>query len=137
MTTGIDLIEADHRRVEALFAQYERDGQALVAGQIFAELTAHDEAETGALYPLVSALVSAEAADDALLAHAKVKMGIERARALEGGALHEAVMLLRDEVLAHVADEEQSLLPKLAEAADEAQLTGLAARIEQIKQRVG
>jgi len=46
-------------------------------------------------------------------------------------------MLLRDDVMAHVADEEQSLLPKLAEAADEAQLTGLAARIEQIKQRVG
>ena len=137
MTTGIDLIEADHRRVEALFAQYERDRQALIAGQIFAELTAHDDAESGALYPLVAQLLGEEMADDALLAHATVKMLIERARSLEGGGLDEAMQLLHEQVTAHVADEEQSLLPQLREAADDAQLAGLAARIEQIKQRVG
>jgi hemerythrin superfamily protein len=137
MTSGIDLIEADHRRVEALFAEYERDHQALVAGQIFAELIAHDDAENGALYPLVAQLLGDGAADDALVAHARVKMLIERARAVEGAALEDAMQLLQEQVAAHVADEEQSLLPQLREAADDAQLAALGARIEQIKQRVG
>lgn len=137
MITGIDLIEADHRRVEELFELYEREKQAVVAAQIFAELAAHDDAETGALYPLASALLGPEAIDDALLAHAGVKMLIERARSLEGAAFDQAITVLREAVVAHVADEEKALLPKLAKAADAAQLAGLAARIEQVKQRVG
>jgi hypothetical protein len=37
----------------------------------------------------------------------------------------------------HVQDEESKLLPALAKAATAEQLAGLAARIEQNKQRVG
>jgi hemerythrin superfamily protein len=137
MITGIDLIEADHRRVEELFALFEREQQALVAGQIFAELAAHDDAETGALYPLAASLLGSEAIDESLLAHAGAKMLIERARSLEGAALGQAMTVLQEAVAAHVADEEKSLLPKLAKTADRSQLAGLASRIEQIKQRVG
>ena len=57
--------------------------------------------------------------------------------ALEGPPLVEAVKVLQASVTDHVADEEADLLPRLAEAATPEQLDGLAARIEQVKQRVG
>jgi len=47
------------------------------------------------------------------------------------------VKQLQQLVTAHVKDEETKLLPALAEKATAAQLDGLAARIEQAKQRVG
>ncbi len=139
MPTGIELILADHRQVDALFAQLDAGtADPSVAGQIFCELTAHDEVEQHALYPLVAAVLD----DDdllgrSLLAHSEVKTLIEKARSLEGAPLADLMALLRDAVQTHVADEEKSLLPALEKKATAVQLEGLASRIEAIKQRVG
>jgi hypothetical protein len=70
-------------------------------------------------------------------AHSLVKKLIEHLWMLEGPPLTEAVGELRVAVNDHVQDEESKLLPALAEAATPDQLAGLAARIEQNKQRVG
>ncbi|HEY1738688.1 MAG TPA: hemerythrin domain-containing protein [Acidimicrobiia bacterium] len=137
MITGIDLLLAEHRRVEELFAQYSKAPSAGVAALIFADLEAHDEAETAALYPLARALLGDDAVDPALLAHAEVKTLIDTACALEGPPLDAAMKLLQKKVAAHVADEEKHLFPALAKAATDDQLTGLGARAEQVKQRVG
>jgi hemerythrin superfamily protein len=134
---GIDLIIADHRKVDELFAELEATGSAGCAGLVMEALTQHDEAEQHALYPLIGQLLGHEMVDEALLAHSRVKMLMEAARASEGPQLALVMDELRTAVQAHVADEESRLLPALAESATPVQLDELGARIMQVKQRVG
>jgi hemerythrin superfamily protein len=138
MANGIDLILQDHERVNDLFAAFAEAGDSTAIGQILDVLTAHDGAEHAALYPLAETLLD----DEALLArckaaHSEVKRLIDYLRAQEGAPLVDAVEALRTAVTEHVQDEEENLLPALAKVATPAQLEGLAARIEQNKQRVG
>jgi len=137
MPNGIDLIVADHRQVDELFAELDTKGSAACAAQIMDLLTAHDEAEQHALYPLARLQLGADAVDGALLAHSRVKMLLEQARASEGPQLVLVLDELREAVKEHVADEEGRLLPALAAACTPIQLDDLGARIEQVKLRVG
>lgn len=136
MTSGIDLILADHELVKQLFHQFESTGDGTIIGQIVAALIAHDEAEHGALYPMAGQILG----DDGLLgafdqAHWQVKSLIEHLASLEGDPLIATVLELRGAVEAHVQEEEKKLLPQLATAATGAQLAELAARIDHVKQR--
>jgi hemerythrin superfamily protein len=137
MPSGTDLIRADHERVESLFATFDDTGDPTVIGQIIDSLTAHDQAEHAALYPLVGALVDDEMVQRSEVAHMLVKRQIDVVKALEGPPLVDAVHVLRALVEEHVSDEEETILPALEAAATSDQLEGLAARIEQNKQRVG
>jgi hemerythrin superfamily protein len=138
MPNGIDLIVADHERVNDLFARFEAEGDATLIGEIVDALSAHDQAEHAALYPLAGELLGDERMLERLdRAHSLVKKLIEHLLGLEGLPLTEAVTELRTVVTDHVEDEESKLLPALAKAATPEQLAGLAARIEQNKQRVG
>lgn len=138
MSNGIDLILADHERVNRLFADFENSGDASVIGQIVDALTAHDEAEQAALYPLAGDLLGdADAIAQYGRAHSGIKKAIEHLEGLEGPPLVEAVTVLQNFVEQHVAEEEDDLLPALRKAATAAQLDGLAARMLQNKQRVG
>jgi hemerythrin superfamily protein len=138
MTTGIDLVLADHRRVDTLFERFSETTDATVVGEIVDALTAHDEAEQAALYPLLGAVLGdAELVERASRAHSEVKQCIERLMGLEGPALEEAVVALQRAVVEHVQDEEEQLLPALADAATPGQLDGLAVRFQLAKQRVG
>jgi hemerythrin superfamily protein len=135
---GIDLILADHRRVDALFDSFADTADATLIGQIVDVLTAHDDAEHAALYPLAAKLLGdPEMIQRAEIAHSHVKKLIETLKFQEGRPLTDTVALLRAAVTEHVADEEANLLPALAEQATPQQLEGLAARLEQNKQRVG
>jgi hemerythrin superfamily protein len=138
MPTGTELIRIDHELVNELFTEFADTGDATLIGQILDALTAHDQAEHAALYPLAVAVLG----DDDLItrsevAHMLVKRQIDEIRVQEGPALASAVETLRLLVADHVEDEEQNLLPQLESAATPDQLQGLAARIEQNKQRVG
>lgn len=138
MPDGIDLILADHERVNDLFARFDETADGSVVGVILDQLTAHDQAEHAALYPLVGhVLGDTDMVERSALAHSAVQRVMDQLRSLEGAALVEAVGRLRRLVEEHVADEERRILPKLRERATPAQLEGLAARIEQTKQRVG
>jgi len=135
---GIDLILADHRRVDELFAAFAETGDASCVGQIVGALAAHDQAEHSALYPLAGhVLDDADLIQRSANAHSAVKQQIDRLLQLEGRPLVDAVGELHELVRSHVQDEEQNLLPALVEACTPAQLDGLGARIEQTKQRVG
>ena len=135
---AIAAVLADHRRVDRLFDDVEATEEGGRIGQILDALTAHDAAEQAALYPLaVGLLGDAAAVMSAFDAHREVKAQMERVRGLEGPPLLAAVAVLRALVVAHVADEEEQLLPAIAAAASATQLDGLAARFEQAKQRVG
>jgi hemerythrin superfamily protein len=138
MPNGIDLILADHQRVNALFEQFDATGDGALIGQVLAALAAHDDAEQSALYPLAGhVLGDLDLIARSAVAHSAVHRQMDRIRHLEGGPLVEAFAVLRELVTAHVEDEEQNLLPALQEAATPGQLDGLGARIEQTKQRVG
>src|SRR5687768_3226112 len=111
MPDGIDLILADHERVNALFAEFAETADGTLIGQIMDALSAHDDAEHGALYPLVGHVLG----DVALLgrsaaAHAAVKQQCDLIRSLEGPPLTAAVESLRRLVTKHVQDEEKNVL---------------------------
>ena len=138
MPNGIDLIIADHERVDALFTAFAETGEPALVGRIVDALSAHDDAEHSALYPLAGhVLGDTDLIERSAAAHAEVKKLIDRLRSLEGEPLVAAVADLADVVRRHVQDEEQHLLPALASACSPAQLDGLGARLEQTKQRVG
>jgi hemerythrin superfamily protein len=135
---GIELILADHQRVDALFTTFDETGDPTVIGQVVDALTAHDDAEHSALYPLAGRLLGDTAMIERLTgAHSEVKAQIDRMKATEGPELVAAFAALRKLVQAHVKDEETKLLPKLREAAEPQDLEVLGARILATKQRVG
>ncbi len=135
---AIALVLADHRRVERLFADVHTTEEGGYIGQILDALTAHDAAEQAALYPLTVALLGDDpVVPGALDAHREVKAQMERLRSLEGAPVLEAVAELEALVTAHVAEEEEQLLPVLEAVATPAQLDGLSARWQQAKQRIG
>jgi len=138
MSDGIELVLADHRRVDALFTTFADTGDATVIGEIVDALSAHDQAEHAALYPLVGQVLGdANLVERAAGEHSIIKQSIERLLTLEGPGLVAAVDGLRNVVEAHVQEEEQDILPALRAAATPGQLDLLAARLEQSKQRVG
>jgi len=138
MPNGIDLILEDHQIIDALFAAFDETAEGAVVGQIIDVLTAHDDAEHAALYPLAGHVLGDEAMiTRAALAHSMVKKQIDDMKSKEGAPLAEAVAVLRQLVAEHVRDEETELLPQLQAAATPQQLDGLAARILQAKQRGG
>jgi hemerythrin superfamily protein len=138
MPNGIDLILADHQRVNDLFAAFAATGDGSIIGQVVDALAAHDDAEHAALYPLVGDLLGdADMVERSALAHSAVKKQIDHLVTLEGEPLTAGFEQLRRLVEEHVADEEQNILPALAEAATPRQLEGLGALIMQVKQRGG
>ena len=138
MPNGIELILADHRRVEALFTSFAETGEAGIIGQVVDALAAHDDAEHAALYPLAGhVLDDAVAIERWAQAHSAVKKQIDHLKMQEGAPLAEAFETLRMLVREHVQDEEKKLLPALADKCTDQQLDGLGARILQAKQRGG
>ena len=96
MPNGIDLILADHRRVEALFEQALSDRFGGSIGEIIDALTAHDDAEHAALYPLVGVVIGDVAmVERAASAHSEVKKQIDVIKHLEGEPLLAAVQVLQ------------------------------------------
>ena len=138
MANGIDLLMADHRRVEELFAKFDETRDGTIVGEILDALTGHDYAEHAALYPLAAALTNNAALLQRLMgAHSEVKKIIEHLRGLEGAPLVDAVARLKAAITKHVADEETNLFPALEKIATPAQLDELGARVEHAKQRGG
>jgi hemerythrin superfamily protein len=138
MPNGIDLIVADHERLNELFAQFDETQDASVIGVVLDVLAAHDDAEHAALYPLVGHVVGdAEMVERAANAHSAVKRQIDHLKAQEGAPLVEAFATLRALVVEHASEEEAEILPALAARATPQQLEGLGARILQAKQRGG
>jgi hemerythrin superfamily protein len=138
MPNGIDLLLADHRRVEALFETFAETNDGNLIGQVVDALTAHDDAEHAALYPLAGhVLGDAAAIERWALAHSAVKKQIDHLKMQEGAPLVEAFETLRLLVQDHVADEEKNLFRALGDKATGQQLDGLGTRILQAKQRGG
>jgi hemerythrin superfamily protein len=124
---AIELLQADHDKVKALFAEFERAGDQAVAQQIFKALEIHATIEEELFYPAFEAEVSREdlgegeleGEDPASLVaaayseHEAVKDLIHRLREMgpESPQYLEVFETLTDAVLDHAAEEEEVLFP--------------------------
>lgn len=119
----IDLLKADHREVEQLFAQFEHsDGEAkrlsFLASQIGQALTIHAEIEETLLYPAMLRLMDEEGID--LTCEATVEHGTLRGliAGMNGKDASQPmvkayVKVLKEYVEHHVREEEKELFPRV------------------------
>ena len=111
------LIE-DHRRVDALFSQYEQSNDPQVALQICDELTVHAMVEEELVYPVLASKAGYQGlAQEAREEHKQAKLLVEQidARASNGEDVSDLVRELKESVQHHVEEEESDLFPKMKE----------------------
>jgi len=117
---AIQLLRADHRKVQALFDQFEKargdDKKVELAQEICAELKVHAQIEEEIFYPAArKALKKQDLIDEATVEHASAKdliAQIEQARA--GDELFDAkVTVLGEYIKHHVKEEQNELFPQV------------------------
>ena len=120
MTDGFEDIMQDHRAVNRLLEQYEREADDGVAREACEELALHVEAEEMVLYPHVrdGSADGDELAERAELEHASVAALIARVFAAPPTDLSDVMAQITDQVRAHVQFEEADLLPRLRQRVD-------------------
>jgi hemerythrin-like domain-containing protein len=126
---AIELLESDHREVQALFNEYEslvdsegddEDKQTL-AEQICTLLTVHTTIEEEIFYPAARDALDEEDVDlldEAVVEHASAKDLIEQIQSMTpGDELYDAKVKVLSEAIEHHVDEEESeLFPKLRDS---------------------
>ena len=122
---AIELLEADHRKVEALFEQYEgekegdEDTKREIAKKICGELTAHAQLEEELFYPWLRENLDEEdmeMLEEAYVEHAGAKdliAQIEAATEIDG-AFDAKVKVLSEYIKHHVKEEEEEIFPEVA-----------------------
>ena len=153
---AIDLLKADHAKVQGLFRQYEKAGgrQREIAEQIFTELEIHAMLEEELFYPALAGRVGSATATEEMDAeegesegedlvaeareeHREVKTLIATLRALDPGdeQFQTKFAELRESVEEHVGMEEDELMPE-ATAALGGELERLGRRMEERKEQL-
>lgn len=137
----VDDIITDHREVEEVFKEIEKDhtseDQRDLVEHVIAELVRHSVAEEQYLYPTARRVLpdGDQIADHELKEHAEaeeVMKEIEKT-GMQGARFRELVDRLMGEIRHHIADEEHDLLPKLRDACDPAELRELGEKFESAK----
>jgi hemerythrin superfamily protein len=119
---AIALLKADHKKVEALFAQYEKTSgegrKQKLALEICKELTVHTKIEEEIFYPACEGKVEEADLKEAYVEHDGAKVMIAEIEA--GGPSDEyydaKVKVLGEEIEHHVKEEEQRLEGIFAQA---------------------
>lgn len=139
---ALSLLKEDHRKVEALFEQYEsadnKRSQGSIAQRICAELDVHTRLEELAFYPAIQREVP-EAADEvkeAIVEHSAVKRLIKEIQGMQPSdeMFNAKVTVVMEFVKHHVREEENDLFPMLTES--ELDLKALRERLIATKQRL-
>jgi len=137
----VDAIVADHREVEAVFAEIEESSDPRLRRElvehVIAELVRHSVAEEQYLYPTARKVLpdGDEIADHELAEHAEAE---ELMKALENTdatepRFDELVRELIQDVRHHLEEEESDLLLRLRAACDAEELRELGRKFEQSK----
>ena len=138
MADVTELIESDHREVEALFEQFKSDGSKQTALKICEELDAHASAEESVFYPVVRDEVpdGEKLADEGADEHGEARQLIGRIKNTEDDAhLAELVNELEQAVSHHVNEEEREMLPKSRDALDAQRREALGSEFDAAKAR--
>jgi iron-sulfur cluster repair protein YtfE (RIC family) len=140
------LLMADHREVEALFAQYERlaerhedDQKMLVAAQICAALEVHMQIEEEILYPAsrqVFGEKDQDKVDEAVVEHQGARKLVNELEELASDEpMYDAkVKVLGEYITHHVGEEEREFFPALRRTS--ADLVELGRRLAARKQEL-
>ena len=110
---AIALLDADHTKVEQLFANYPRAGdkQEQIARTICQELTVHAQIEEEIFYPAFrKATGDDEMVDHATDEHNEVREMIHRIES--GGANEQLIAKLQENVKEHVDEERREMFDK-------------------------
>lgn len=117
---ALQLLRADHRKVQELFDRYGKargeDKKAQLAREICAELKVHTQIEEEVFYTAAREVLSGEGLiDEATVEHASAKDLIEQIeREAPGDELFDAkVTVLGEYVKHHIKEEQNDLFPKL------------------------
>jgi hemerythrin superfamily protein len=117
---AIQLLRADHRKVQDLFDQFEKargeDRKAELARKICMELKVHAQIEEEILYPAArAALKEPDLIDEATVEHASAKTLIAQIEQSQAGdELFDAkVTVLGEYIKHHVKEEHNEIFPKL------------------------
>jgi hemerythrin superfamily protein len=121
-----EILRADHRYAERLFAEFERVASEehtarVVARTLCLALELHDTIEKEVFYPAIVEIDSA-GVERAFDKHAEIEDALEelKRRADANESLGDSVSRLKNLVTAHVEEEEQRLFPRLEAGADTA-----------------
>lgn len=111
---AIDLLLADHRRMEALFEKSEKatngNAEALIVRQICDELTVHMMIEEEIFYPAMLGKIDGATIDEAIVEHDNARLLIRDLLEIgpEERYYQAKVKVLREDVEHHVREEEES-----------------------------
>jgi hemerythrin superfamily protein len=138
---AIALLTDDHRKVEALFAQFEGESDPVrrrdVGDRIITELTVHTEAEETHFYPAARDATPGAAGmtDEAQKEHDQVKQVIHQVEAMqpEDSGYMPAMQRIKQLVQHHVQEEEGELFPAVAAALGGDRLEEIGSRIDEMK----
>ena len=113
------LLKADHKLVEALFAEYKGTNSTakkkLIVAQLCKELTIHAQIEEEIFYPAVQqALKDHELVPEAIVEHQTLKDLIAEVEGVEpDGDMYDAkIQVLSEYVKHHVKEEESEMFPE-------------------------
>jgi len=139
MPDVIELIEREHRQVEALFQNFRETGNSALVSNICDELDAHAAAEEQAFYPVVRDDVPSgkKLAGEAEEEHGEARQLIGRIRRTsDPDHVVELVNELEQVVSHHVDEEEQEMLPSARRSLGEDRLAAIGSAYESAKAKV-
>lgn len=139
MPDVIELIEREHRQVEALFQNFRETGNSALVSNICDELDAHAAAEEQAFYPVVRDDVPSgkKLASEAEEEHGEARQLIGRIRRTsDPDHVVELVNELEQVVSHHVDEEEQEMLPSARRSLGEDRLAAIGSAYESAKAKV-
>ena len=147
---ALEMLEADHRKVEGLFAQYEdeKEGEESVkeelARRICGELTVHAQVEEEIFYPWLRENLDEEKMElieEALVEHASAKDLIAQLEGASGidEAYDAKVKVLSEYIKHHVKEEENEIFKEVRDLREELDAVGqeMAARKAELMEELG
>ena len=147
---AIELLEADHRKVEALFEKYEgekdgdEDTKREIAQMICGELTVHAQVEEEIFYPWLRENLEAddmEMLEEAYVEHAGAKDLIAQIESAEevDTSYDAKVKVLSEYIKHHVKEEENEIFAEVREMKEELDELGqqMAARKAELMEELG
>ena len=142
-TDAIALLKADHRKVEDLFAQFEkaRDGRAKqkICHQICIELKIHTTIEEEIFYPALRGKIEDDMLDEAVVEHDGAKVLVNDLETAEPNEEYydAKVKVLQEQIEHHVKEEEKERDSIFAQARkSDVDLKDLGRRMAERKQEL-
>jgi len=138
----IDVLIADHRGVESMFAELaagtgEPEHRKRLTDVVIAELVRHSVAEEMYLYPAAKAALpdGAQLSEHEIAEHAEAEVLMNRIDELDAAdpEFEPTVARLIEAIRHHIADEEGDLFPRLRQALPPDELLQLGRRVEAAK----